>query len=214
MTLLSEEYRSRYMAEYEAERARRGVKWGTCFCGCERETAVADSTDLSSRKLAGHPRWWIRGHANKISGPDYEVQDRGYKTPCWIWRKAGHTSPYGQKYGTLRRPGESVPVSAHRYMWEKHRGAVAPGLDLDHLCRVTLCVNPDHLEPVTHAENVRRGRGTRLTMEDAQEIRRVYAAGGISHRKLAKQRGVSAGLVLGICRGKLWREPTQAISIG
>jgi hypothetical protein len=37
-------------------------------------------------------------------------------------------------------------------------GPVPDGLELDHLCRVPACVNPDHLEPVTHIENVRRGR--------------------------------------------------------
>lgn len=75
MPPISESYRQKYIAEYESERQKRGVEWGQCFCGCGGITTVADSTDLSNRKLAGHPRWWLCGHATKISGPDYEVKD-------------------------------------------------------------------------------------------------------------------------------------------
>jgi hypothetical protein len=71
---------------------------------------------------------------------------------CWLWT-AGTTGGYGHF-----RPARSVPVLAHRYTYEQMCGPVAEGMELDHLCRVPRCVNPAHLEPVTHAENVRRGR--------------------------------------------------------
>lgn len=45
---------------------------------------------------------------------------------------------------------------AHRWSWEYHVGPIPEGLDIDHLCRNRKCVNPEHLEPVTRAENVRR----------------------------------------------------------
>jgi hypothetical protein len=45
---------------------------------------------------------------------------------------------------------------AHRAFYEAHRGAITER-DLDHLCRVRRCVNPDHLEPVSHRENIIRG---------------------------------------------------------
>lgn len=72
---------------------------------------------------------------------------------CWYWR--GWFDPYG--YGRFDVGRRSV--AAHRFAYELQHGAIAPGLQLDHLCRVHDCVNPAHLEPVTQQENIRRGQG-------------------------------------------------------
>ena len=48
-------------------------------------------------------------------------------------------------------------MPAHRYAYEELVGPIPEGLQLDHLCRNRSCVNPDHLEPVTCRENLRRG---------------------------------------------------------
>lgn len=72
---------------------------------------------------------------------------------CWIWQ--GVTTPKGYGLFTWRAYGRRT-WSAHTAAWTLVRGPVPDGLELDHLCRVRRCVNPDHLEPVTHAENVRR----------------------------------------------------------
>jgi hypothetical protein len=70
---------------------------------------------------------------------------------CWLWT-AGRDGP---GYGQLKVDEQTV--KAHRFSYELHVGPIPDGLELDHLCRVRHCVNPAHLEPVTHAENCRRG---------------------------------------------------------
>lgn len=70
---------------------------------------------------------------------------------CWRW--VGGLGPHG--YGKYWSEGKTKG-QAHKMVYEKLVGPVPEGLELDHLCRVRCCVNPDHLEPVTHAENIRR----------------------------------------------------------
>ncbi len=76
---------------------------------------------------------------------------------CWEWT-AGTTVRGG--YGWFNTG--SAPMVAYRVAWLFLRGDIPSGLELDHLCRNVLCVNPNHLEPVTHAENVRRGASPRI----------------------------------------------------
>ncbi len=78
--------------------------------------------------------------------------DRVEKTErCWLWRGATN----GQGYGVIGVDGHQR--YAHRLSYELFVGPIPDGLELDHLCRTPACVNPAHLEPVTHQENIRRG---------------------------------------------------------
>jgi hypothetical protein len=70
-------------------------------------------------------------------------------TGCWLWFGGATKSGYGSNRGKR----------VYRTIWELLRGPIPAGLDIDHLCRVRACCNPDHLEPVTRSVNLRRGLG-------------------------------------------------------
>ena len=84
---------------------------------------------------------------------------------CWIW--IGHA----RRYGGFNLDGEHR--KAHRVAYEALVDVIPSGLELDHRCRVTVCVNPAHLEAVTHRENVLRGNALA-----AQNARRTHCARG------------------------------------
>lgn len=72
---------------------------------------------------------------------------------CWLWM--GSVGSHG--YGQIGKIPELATTVVHKLLYEKKFGPVPKGLELDHLCRIRSCVNPDHLEPVTRRENLRRG---------------------------------------------------------
>lgn len=78
------------------------------------------------------------------------IFDRMTIADCWTWDDGTRNG-----YGVVKIDGRTWRV--HRLIWTWLVGPVPDGLELDHQCRNKLCCNPDHLEPVTHAENVRRG---------------------------------------------------------
>jgi len=193
---------------YRAGCELRGVSYGKCWCGCNRDTTIAQDTDRSNWKLTGVPRQFIRGHAHALTmNPEYAERDCGYLTPCWIWmRGRGSINEYGLQYGVARRPGEGIPTSSHRYVYEKIIGAdsIPDGYDLDHLCRITLCCNPDHIEPVTHEENVRRGTNTRLTPEGVRRMFQLRAQ-GVTFRAITEEFEISMSHAMKIIYGKKWK---------
>lgn len=72
---------------------------------------------------------------------------------CWLWTGAINRDGYGQVFDRAIRKNRG----AHRLVYELLRGQIPEGLELDHLCRVRSCVNPDHLQPVSHQVNTLRG---------------------------------------------------------
>lgn len=81
--------------------------------------------------------------------PKVEIAPHGF---CWLWQASKNGS---SGYGLFKIKGKYK--QAHRVAYELTKGPIPEGLVLDHLCRNRLCVNPDHLEPVTIGENISRG---------------------------------------------------------
>jgi hypothetical protein len=119
-----------------------------CDCGCGE--AVTPSPYPSTR------RRFVHGHNARLAGPRIAFRVNR-KTECWEWDDAISVKGYG------RCIIERRSAQAHRVVYEMMRGPVPDGLELDHLCCVRHCVNPDHLEPVTHAENLRRARARHVS---------------------------------------------------
>ena len=70
---------------------------------------------------------------------------------CWLWEGSIDSKGYG------RFEFQNKNKLAHKYAYETVYGLVPPELELDHLCRNRWCVNPQHLEAVTHNKNCSRG---------------------------------------------------------
>lgn len=170
-----------------------------CECGCGEQTPLATYTAPKAGVYEGFPLRFIRGHNGRLQPTtlEWDEQDRGYTTACWIWRGSLNQQGYGQ----LSMGGHHR--AAHYVVWEMHRPAVSSGLVLDHLCFQPACVNPDHLEPVTYVENTRRRRTTKLSMQKVGEIRMAH---GVSQVELAARFGVTASTIADVVHGRTWRE--------
>jgi hypothetical protein len=91
--------------------------------------------------------------------------DVGHPLGCWWWTGKVAGNGYG-KFPLGRRvlDGDRREEYAHRFAYESLIGLIPPGMQLDHLCRNRICINPDHLEVVTPRENTRRGGPARKSV--------------------------------------------------
>lgn len=83
-----------------------------------------------------------------------DVIDLGYGTPCHIWTGPNSGSGRGGGYPRMNLDGQTVAV--HIVMFVNMNGYVPGKKQIDHLCHNRMCVNPEHLEMVTHKQNQRR----------------------------------------------------------
>jgi len=127
----------------------------------------------------------------------FDMQELGYKTPCWIWQRGKNQYGYGTKYAHPKK------MLAHRWLYEMSNGPMPKGRDLDHLCRNPACVRPDHMEPVPHCVNIRRGNNTKLSEVQVSAIR----SDGGSNRNLAAKYGVHRSHISRIRSEKKWKVP-------
>lgn len=145
---------------------------------------------------------------------EQRFHNKYFKEPnsgCWIWTACLGTYGYG------RFQGVTETQQAHRYSWEIYNGPIPVGQIVCHRCDTPACVNPDHLFVGTDADNVAdkvaKGRQTRgenhvgsvLTEAQVRKIRRLYASGNTSYRKLASRYGVGTMTISHLIRRETWK---------
>jgi hypothetical protein len=152
-------------------------------------------------------RFW----ANITKGSD--------ENACWLWLN-GSRGDYGSL--TIRiAPSKRTTFKAHRIAYFIATGIDPLEKDVCHICDNPPCCNPNHLFLGTRSDNIRdmvhKGRRSyvgisaennllsKLLASDVKEIRRLYAEGGWSHKRLGQKYGVSAQSILDIVRRDTWK---------
>lgn len=152
-----------------------------CACGC------GSRVKSGNRYLHGH-------NARKpLDESRWSVEERGYGTPCWVWR--GEVLNTG--YGRIRRHDGGGTELAHRIVYERCSGPIPKGTTLHHHCRVKACVNPEHLQAMTHRDNCRLDPGgrPREISESHVKLMREFEDMGIARRHIAAMLGCSRASV-------------------
>lgn len=144
--------------------------------------------------------------------------DRRTPDECWNWQAGTNKDGYG--FFALK----SKCVRAHRVAYELATGKLPSELKVLHSCDNPACCNPAHLSLGTQLQNMKdrnqKGRqarqtgetngGHKLTLEDVQEIRRLYKLGGTSQREIAKEFGISRAQAGRITSGQNWKDVPPA----
>ena len=134
---------------------------------------------------------------------DYTVDGNG----CWVWNWAVQRKGYASVWIDGRG------VKAHRVAYELANGPIPEGMVIRHTCGNPSCVNAEHLRVGTRAENARdmvndgNQGNQKFLPSDAAEIRRLFAAGGISRREIARQYGVEPAGIGSIIANETFPDP-------
>jgi HNH endonuclease len=194
------------------------VPYGFCHCRCGGRTGISKKTDHHYGHVKGQPFLYLKGHHMRVYSFDFWSRVDKTTTPdgCWPW--IGWLNKYG--YGQVWFNGRYEV--AHRIAWLLQNGPIEhewlwPYIPVLHSCDNRPCCNPSHLSlgtPRMNTEDMmakgRQARGARNGnaklggQEEADEIRRLYAAGGISQGDLGLQFGLSQSRISEIVRGKGW----------
>lgn len=172
---------------------------GYCKCGCGGMAPMAKRSRPYLGHIEGQPVPYILGHNTKWSEEKFWMGMRLVPSGvldsfCWEWQGGVSIQGYGE---CCRIAGEK---KAHRVAYVLLKGEIPKGMQVDHLCRNRLCMNPNHLEAVSAATNSRRSSMTKLTSTQAEVIR-VSLAGP---KVLGQFFGVSPQTVCNVRAGRSW----------
>ncbi len=161
---------------------------------------------VNARGYCPQHYWYWKQYGDPIPDPERKRKPQPLRCPrerfwekvhrtdtCWNWTAYKNTKGYGRFAVEASRQ-----VLAHRLAWEWENGPVPDGLELDHLCRNRACVNPDHLEPVTHTENVRRSAAARTHCRNGHPFDEGNTALSQGHRRCRTCRNAAE-------RARYWR---------
>jgi hypothetical protein len=172
------------------------IELGLCQCGCGGVTGYAERRERGYkpgdrlRFIQNHnPRWKDNRDVRARI-----LAKRRIDGECWIW--TGQIDEHG--YGRMSFDGRKQFI--HDLSYKDFVGPIPEGLELDHLCRNPPCFNPAHLEPVTQAENARRGRQSKLTHADIILIRDLKEP----HTVTALRYGVHPSTICDIRNFRRW----------
>lgn len=176
------------------------IPYGLCHCGCGHKTSISPANCALWKWKKGEPKRFAPDHGSRKTSSAFAIEDRGYKTPCWIWKRQINADGYG--VGTDLNTSKSK--LAHILAYEKSGNKIPDGFEVDHLCRIRPCVNPDHLEAVIPAINAQRKPSTKMTEALVLQLRRDRSRGTI-YRVLADRYGISIAQAHDIAKRNSWR---------
>ncbi|MDO8885755.1 HNH endonuclease [Candidatus Oleimmundimicrobium sp.] len=165
---------------------------GLCMCGCGELAPIAKQSESRDGNISGKPKRFIRCHHSRKYPHGYTVDTNG----CWVWNGLLNDRGYALS---------GMAGRASRKFYKARYGSIPDGLELDHLCRNRACVNPEHLEAVTHRENMMRAGRIKLSPETVRDVR-VRHARGESARSIGRLYSVGHNTILLAVNYHTWVE--------